>query len=186
MERSRPVRRLSVIVAALAMLACIPAATAADVTVTVIVKPGTLSLGLNGSETVRLAVAGGTRTSFVIPLRIADETGSGSGWRLTVKAKPFVSAGRAARTLPAGSLTVPQLTVTCAVAATCAPPLNSVRYPVAIPVGDALPAANLVDAAPASGLGLFDVGVTVQIVVPASARAGVYSGELTLALVSGP
>jgi hypothetical protein len=180
--------RLAVAAAGLAALIGVPASSASNVTVIVVVNPGPLSVGVNGSATIRLTV-GGTRTKnrIVIPLTLADDTGSGNGWHLTIRGTAFSTGGTSPKILPAGSLTVPQLTVSCASGTTCAPPANAVKYPVVVPMGTSPDTwANLLSAAPGSGLGMFTVGVVIRVKLPATTRAGAYSGELTLALVSGP
>lgn len=127
-------------------------------------------------------------TATIDPFSVVDATGTGGGWRLQGHATPFaeVDDGGAyvagGKSLPAGSLAL--ATVAVAAQGTASAP------PAVLPgphVLDGPGAVSLLNAAPGTGMGAFEVtsdGLTLS--VPADAFARRYRSDVTLSLVSGP
>jgi hypothetical protein len=115
-----------------------------------------------------------------------DETGSGSGWKVSVYATAW-SDGRG-NTLPA-----PQVTAASAVAATgnCSLPSNTVTYPTGS-FGSSAPAATRIyNAAAGTGAGAATVTVTFAQSIPANQKLGVgspdtFTSTWTFTIASGP
>ncbi|MHB1783538.1 MAG: IPT/TIG domain-containing protein [Acidimicrobiales bacterium] len=126
-------------------------------------------------------------TSAHLAIEIADATGSGAGWNVSITSTQF-SDGSA--TLPASATSVGTApSATCDTGASCTPATlsSAVTYPVTIPAGSTAPAATrLYSAAAGSGMGDQTFSPTFTLAVPANAAAGAYSADWTLSLVSGP
>jgi hypothetical protein len=70
---------------------------------------------------------------------------------------------------------------------TCTNPTNAIGYPVAVPAAGTAPAAvKLFNSAANTGMGIFTITPTIQVVVPQNSYAGTYTSTVTLAIVSGP
>ncbi|MHB1783539.1 MAG: WxL domain-containing protein [Acidimicrobiales bacterium] len=126
-------------------------------------------------------------TSAHLAIDIADATGSGAGWNVTITSTQF-SDGSAS--LPASATSVNAApSASCDAGASCTPATlsSAITYPVTIPVGPAAPAATRVySAAAGSGMGDQTFSPTFTLAVPANTAAGAYSSNWTLSLVSGP
>ena len=122
-----------------------------------------------------------------LPLDIADATGSGAGWNVTITSTQF-SSGSA--TLPATATSVNAMpSASCDPNASCTPATfsSALSYPVTVPAGSTAPSATrLFSAAADSGMGDQTLSPAFILAVPANAAAGVYSSDWTLSLVSGP
>ncbi|MHB1783537.1 MAG: WxL domain-containing protein, partial [Acidimicrobiales bacterium] len=126
-------------------------------------------------------------TSAKLPVDIADATGSGTGWNVTITSTQF-SSGSAALPSSATSVNAAPSAV-CDSGASCTPATlsSSVTYPVTIPAGSTAPTATrLYSAAVGSGMGDQTISPTFTLGVPANSAAGAYSSNWTLSLVSGP
>ncbi len=116
-------------------------------------------------------------------LDIGDNTGSGSGWNVTLSNTTFTSGSH---TLLNSDFTaalpgVPSCDsgVTC----TAATWSGSVSYPYALPGSSA---TKMLSAASATGLGNQTVSIIWSEKIPAASFTGTYSSTWTLTLVSGP
>lgn len=130
------------------------------------------SVTRNGSDQV---------VGTTLPLDVADATGSSAGWHITVAASPFDDG--AGDLLPAGALSATGAgSFACDAMSVCTPAMNGQVYPV--PLGPT--PATIVDTASGSGSGAQSAGVSMTLVVPAGARARMYSSTWTISLLSGP
>ena len=168
---------LAVIAAALVTAA---AATAASITATAtLTGAGALSLNAPATASLGTTLTGVDQTiSYAPVLGVVDARGSGAGWNLTMAATTFADTG--GHTLAAG--TVNSATAACHSGSTCTAPTSSVTYPITL----STTASKVFNAALNTGLGQIDVTPTVQVSVPGSAFAGVYTSTVTIAAVSGP
>lgn len=130
-------------------------------------------------ETTSVTLTGQDQTaSYTLPVQVTDATGSGAGWNLQISGTPLTS----------GSHTLTQqvrtATGTCAGLGTCTAIASgaSITYPVVI----GTTASKFFSAAANSGMGIFNVSSTVDVLVPGNSFAGTYTTTITLASVSTP
>ena len=175
------------VVAGAVALPAAPTASAANVTATATVSAGTLSLSTSASPSVSVTLNGTDQTpNYTLPATVADNTGSGAGWNVTITSTQFTT-GAPVHTLSASASTATGVTATCASGTTCTNPTNAITYPLAVPAGAGPPTAvKLFNAAANTGMGSFTVTPTVQVAIPANAYAGTYTSTVTVAVVSGP
>jgi hypothetical protein len=122
--------------------------------------------------------------TYTVPTTVTDATGSASGWNLTGTSTQFTTGSL---TLSAAPSSVTGVTSSCVGGSTCTDPTNSVGYPLTVPAGATPPTAiKYFNAAVGTGAGEFTNTPSIDVAIPANARAGVYSSTLTLAAVSGP
>ena len=153
---------------------------------TVPVNPGTLSfvtapanlsftsITLNGFNQVATASQA---------LDIGDNTGSGSGWNVTVSNTTFTSGSN---TLANADFTAAMPAVpTCDAGATCTPATwsGTVAYPFTLPGSTA---TKLLSTAANTGMANQTATIAWSAAIPAAAMAGTYTSTWTLTLVSGP
>lgn len=119
------------------------------------------------------------------PLVVADATGSGNGWSISVTSTTFTTGSR---TLSNNATTVQSApTIACKAATTCTPATNSVSYPFTLPAAGTAPTAQkLFSAAVNTGLGAQTVTPTWRLAIPATTYAGTYTSTWTFTLMSGP
>ena len=162
-------------------------AGATNVTATATVNAGTLTLTSSAAPTVSATLNGTDQTpSYTAAMTAKDETGSGSGWNLTITSTQFSTGGATPHTLSTSASTMTGVTSSCA-QGTCTNPTNSVTYPVSVPAGAVAPTAvKFFNAGATTGMGDFTVSPTVTVAIPANAYAGTYTSTVTLAVVSGP
>lgn len=135
--------------------------------------PATTLSGLDQSATTTLALTGD------------DQSGTGSGWKLTGTSTTLTTG---ARSLPTSATQVTAVGRSAG-AGNCSLPANGVTYPVTLPAGATAPtAAKLFGAASGSysGTGAIDLAMSLAIAIPANARAGTYTSTWTFSLVTGP
>jgi len=127
--------------------------------------------------------------TYTMDIAVVDDTGSGSGWNLTVTSTTF-STGNCTSTghnLSASASTVTGVAMAQNGAGTYTNPTNSVSYPFSVPAACTAPTAvKLFNAAANTGLGHFKLTPTVNIAIPANTYAGTYTSTVTLAIVTGP
>jgi alpha-tubulin suppressor-like RCC1 family protein len=131
-------------------------------------------------------------------LTVADNTGTGAGWHITVTGTTFTNGPN---TLPdvgtiyfTGStafLASTAPTATCV--GSCTLPTDTTSYPVAINTSPSLPTAYTVyDTSAGTGKGTMTIGGSAAhtigwwLELPAMAYAGTYASTVTLQIVSGP
>jgi hypothetical protein len=160
---------------------------AANVTATANVSAGSLSLTSSAAPSVSATLNGTDQTpTYTMGLNANDETGSGTGWNLTITSTHFSTGGGSPHTLPNGTSAITSITASCA-QGTCTNPTNSVAYPLGVPAGASAPTAvKFFNAAADTGMGDFTVTPTVRVTILANAYAGTYTSTVTLAVVSGP
>ena len=156
------------------------AATAASITATAtLTGAGALSLNVPATASLSATLTGLDQTVNYSPvLGLVDARGTGAGWNLTMSATTFSDG--LGHTLAAGAIT--GATSACHTGSTCTAPTSSVTYPITL----STTASKVFNAAANTGLGQVDVTPTVQVSVPGSAFAGVYTSTVTVAAVSGP
>ncbi len=144
---------------------------------------GSLSVCAPATASVSVTLNGTDQTpSYAPALTVADTTGTGAGWNLTISSTQFTTGGATPKTLSTTASTVTGVTFTCP-GGGCTNPTNTVTYPVTVPTSGT---AKFFNAAVGTGLGTFTVTPTVQVSVPANSFAGTYTSTLTIAVVSGP
>lgn len=171
-----------------ASLVFVASAVSANVTATATVNAGTLSLSTSAAPSVSATLDGTDKTpSYTLPMTVADNTGSGTGWNVTVTSTTFSTGGGSPKTLSNTASTVTAVSSSCAGGTTCTSSTNSISYPLTVPAGAAAPSAvKLFNAAANTGMGSFTVTPTVQVSIPANTFAGTYTSTVTVAVVSGP
>jgi hypothetical protein len=171
------------LILAMAIYASANAAFASSGTgATVTVKSGGLSLSGPANVTAPPVVLGSKNmtSAYNLPLTLKDARGTGAGWNLTITSTPFTSGSH---TLANSSSSIGMVVETCNPHSTCTPPINSVKYPVAVPAGTPPPAAvTFFNAAAHSGLGSFTITPTVTI--SAAGMPGTYTGNVYVAIGS--
>ena len=157
---------------------------------TAVLDTGTLSFASSPANLTfpALSLDGSNQsTTADLALDIADATGSGAGWNVTITSTQFSSGSS---TLPASATSVDAPpSASCDQNASCTPatPSGDVAYPVTVPAGSTAPVATrLYSAAAGSGMGDQTFSPAFILAVPANAAAGAYSSDWTLSLVSGP
>jgi hypothetical protein len=131
---------------------------------------------------------------------VTDDTGTNSGWNVTVSATTFTEGSHHLADTGTfstnGSLTSSSSTTgpsaTCI--STCTSPTNAVSYPVQITTGSAPASYVVFSAAANTGSGSFEIGGSASgeipvgwwVFAPANAFAGAYSSVVTFAIGSGP
>ncbi len=147
---------------------------------------GTLSFVTAPSNVVFTPITlGGTdqSTSATEVLDIGDNTGTGSGWNVTISNTPFVSG---ANTLLNSDFTVPSApVVSCDAGVTCTAATwsSAVAYPFAMPGATA---TKMLSANVSTGLANQSVTLDWKAVFPADAYSGTYTSTWTLTLAAGP
>ena len=129
--------------AALAALVLAAGATADDVVVPVVVRPGSLAL----APVTALARNGR------ISVTVSDARGKGAGWTLLAR-----SAG------PTGMLVVTGVEVHCGARSTCTLPRTRIRYPMLLSF---LRLTPVFKAEPGTGLGTVSVTLSLAVARPA-------------------
>lgn len=156
------------------------------VVITSEITGGALTMATSGnSVTLNPMVLNGRdqiTTGSLLPVEVIDPRGTGAGWSLTGQVSDFVSAGGIIladnfgwdpfASVQAGSLPVPAGTSSVVTSGGSAWPGHG--------LGDA---KALCSAAAGASAGAFTCAASLQLGVPASALAGVYTGVLTLTLV---
>ncbi len=114
-------------------------------------------------------------------LDIGDNTGSGSGWHVTLSNTLFTSG---ANQLASSDFTVPSSpSTTCDTGSTCSTANFGTWSTYVLPGATG---TKLLSAAANSGLGNQTVSLGWQASIPSSALAGTYTSTWTVSLVSGP
>ena len=172
--------------AAAAIFAATPA-LGASVPVTATVNAGSLTLSSSATPSLSVTLNGTDQTpTYTVPMAANDETGSGSGWHLTITSTQFTTGGATPRTLSTSASSITAVSASCT-HGTCTNPTNGTSYPLGVPAGSSPPTpVTFYNAAANTGMGDFTVTPTVEVSVPANAYAGTYTSTLTLAVVSGP
>jgi hypothetical protein len=155
--------------------------------VTLALAAGELSATTNAAPSLSATLNGQDQTlNYSLPITVTDGTATGNGWNLTITSTQFSTVGPPANTLPTTASTAVSVASVCA-SGSCVDPTNTVSYPITIPAGTAAPTpVKLFNAATGSGMGIFTVTPSVNILVPAATIAGTYTSTITLAIVSGP
>ncbi len=154
------------------------------IVVTATVNPGTLSFvtppgNLSFAPVTLTGVNLSTSTTETFD--VGDNTGSGSGWNISLSATPFTNG---AQTLAASDFTAGAPSGdTCDSGVTCVAATFGGTYPYTLPSGSA---TKLISAAAGTGLANQSFSVVWSAQFPADAYAGSYSSTWTLTLASGP
>ena len=132
-------------------------------------------------------------TTYTMDILVADDTGTGAGWHLTITSTVF-NTGNDCTSKPNNILPFSASTVTGVVMAengtgtyTDPTPSGTVTYPSTLPAGCPAPTAvSLYSAKAGTGLGHFKITPTVSISIPANTYAGTYTSTVTLGIATGP
>lgn len=149
--------------------------------------PGTLSLA-NGAPSAVTPITltnSDQAETYTIDLTVSDNTGSGSGWNLTVSMNQFTNG---AHTLATSATSITGAASVCT-GGTCTLPTSSISYPLATPAGTGAvqgTATNFYNAALNTGMGGIVVTPTFSTTIPANAFAGTYTSTFVFDLSSGP
>ena len=155
-------------------------------TATVPVVAGTLSFVAPpanlGFSTVTLTGSNQTATATET-LDIGDNTGSGSGWDVSVSNTPFTNGTQTLYNSDFTAASPP--TPVCDSGVTCTPATwsGSVGYPYTLPGSTA---TKLLSAAAGTGMANQTVTIAWSASIPANTYAGTYTSTWTLTLASGP
>jgi hypothetical protein len=136
---------------------------------------GTFTLTVEAAGTVTLTVSGNTATAATTPILVSDTRNTFPGWSVSGQANDFTAAG--------GTISGNQLgwapTGTSLGAGVI---LGGTIAPAAPGLGTT--AALLAAAHAGSGYGTSILGADLTLAIPAAARAGDYTGSLTLTAVT--
>ncbi len=121
---------------------------------------------------------------IVLPIAVADPTGTGNGWHITIKATQFATTGGTVHSL-AG---VPAVTAVPQSLPVGTAPTNTILSYTgfAVPVDGTSAAIPLYSAATSTGMGSVTLTPTMTVPVTANAFAGSYTSTFTVGIVSGP
>ncbi len=149
---------------------------------------GSLSLSLPASAAFPGVTLNGTTQTTTVPLTFTadDETGSGSGWHVSVTSTTFTNAGN--HTLPTSASTVTGVSSVSTLAGSCSAPTNTVTpYPIAVPAAATPPAANAIYSAnTGTGEGPVSITLNFAVAVPGSAYTGTYTSTWIVTVSDGP
>lgn len=153
------------------------------------VTGGTLTA--TGSYTNAVATAslnGSNQTaSYALPVTVTDATGSGLGWNLTISGSSLsCQSGTCLGKSNAPTLAQQFASASgiCANQGTCTNIVSS--NPVTTAFNITNQPTKFFEADASSGMGIFTVTTTVNIVIPGNAYAGGYAGTITVTSISGP
>lgn len=129
---------------------------------------------------------GDSTPTYTVPLTTVASVSPPPGWNETITSTTFSTGTHSLSTSASTIGAAP--TVACNTAyANCVAATNAVPYPVNVPAGSTAPTAvKFVDAASATGAGVFTVTPTITVSVPQNSFAGTYTSTVTIAIVSGP
>jgi hypothetical protein len=184
----RPIRRAQItLLACLAALIAVPVVFADDTPATATVSGGSLSETTSSTPSVGVRLDGTDQApTYTMDIATNDQTGTGSGWNLTITSTTFSTDDRQPKMLSDTASQVTEVASVCA-GDTCTEPKNSVGYPLTVPAGEtALAPVELFNAEADTGMGDFTVTPTVSVTIPANTYAGTYTSTISLAVVSGP
>lgn len=161
------------------------------------VTGGTLSEAISASPTTTSITLNGTNQTLTntLVLTVADSTGTGNGWNLTLSATNFTGSGNFnGSTTPtsqslatSGTLSITGVTAACAPGSTCTNPTNSITYPAAVTTAATSPTPiKFYNAGTSTGMGKFTIDPTLTVSIPANAYATTYTSTITLAIATGP
>lgn len=142
-------------------------------------------LSVTNAPTAVLTLKNNDQTvSYTLTLNM-NNTSTLTGWHLTITSIQYTNG---THTLPKTASSVTGVTATCSSGQVCiANPQNTTTYPITIPADNPAPTAvTFFNAQSATGLGTFDLAVTVHVTVPANAYKGNYTSTLIITFVSGP
>ncbi|HEX8629835.1 MAG TPA: WxL domain-containing protein [Catenuloplanes sp.] len=187
LSSARALRLLVVAAVTTGAIALPGAAFGTDGTATI--GSGGLALGTPGSVAFTATLTGAPQNVTATQnLAVSDLTGSEAGWHITATSTQFVISGGG--TLPLTAVTVPATpTRTCDVGTpSCTLAVPGVSYPYTLPAaaGVAPTATKIYNATAGTGMLSQTVVATMQLAIPANARAGVYQSTWTYSLVSAP
>jgi hypothetical protein len=160
-----------------------PAAFAADDT-TATVTGGSLSItnplaaNFEGRSITGLAQ---TTTADLATFSVSDLRGTGAGWHVIAQASAFSTSSGTIRTLAAGSLSTPALTVASPSTGSADPTMATGPY--VLDNG----ALQIASAALDTGMGTYDFSAaTLTLALPADVFAGTYSSTITISVLTAP
>lgn len=119
-----------------------------------------------------------TTTAGMDAFSVSDVTGTGAGWHVLAQASPFTTG---TKTLAAGSLSTPALTVASPLTDSADPTMVTGTY-----VLDNGP-LQIASAALDTGMGTYDFSAsTLTLALPADVFAGAYASTVTISAVTAP
>jgi hypothetical protein len=132
-----------------------------------------------------------TLATYSLPITVIDARGTGNGWKLMITSTRFLTIDKDKKPdvdqLPGNASRITKVSVSCAAGSTCTKPTSSVSYPLVIPAATTPPkSVKFFNAAPGSGMGGFLLTMVVNVSIPASTEAGIYSSIITLTIANGP
>lgn len=151
------------------------------------VKPGSLAITstssatFGGSSGVTLDGSNQDPTA-TINIGVKDDTGSGSGWKVTFAATQFTGAN--GHPLATNALSITGVNEADSGSGTYTAPDNSIEYEAAMVPGTSQ--VTIFDAAADTGMGHFQLTPAFKVHVPANTYADTYSSTFTVTVVSGP
>lgn len=170
-----------------------------------------LAAPVGAANTVSQTLNAGTRTASIANLTLGaktyshsnqtstgtmtltadDSTGSGNGWNVTVQSSAFVYSGTNSGTNIAASnfsittANAPTVVAGQAIDTTATPP-GGPKVPGTGATGALDVARKTVQAEVGYGQGTYDQGLAVSLTIPGGARAGTYTGTMTVTIAAAP
>lgn len=166
-------------------LILVPDTALAAVSGTATLTGGTLSMVTPTTVGFTATLTGADQSvSASQALDILDNTGSGSGWNVTLTSTTFTSGGF---TLANTSVTDTGASGACDASVTCTLGTNAISYPMTVPAGASAPTAiKIQSAAAATGQSGQTWTHTMNLAVPANVHAATYTSTWTYSLASAP
>lgn len=184
--------RLAVGAAAIALLlSSIASPTLAVDTVTQTITGGGLTASIGDLNLLDAAYQSNEHTvAGTMVLSAADDTGTSSGWKVTVMTSAFVWTGTAAggQDIPAAAfaLTSAEEAVMVTGQAVGVAAATGPQVPPASPVGTLDSPRQVLYATAAYGAGSYTQNLNVALTIPALTRVGTYTGTLTTTITAAP
>ena len=177
---------IGVALVALGVLVAAPVSSAFATSGTATLTGGSLSMATPAVVTFAATLNGAAQVAPSTQVfDVSDNTGSGSGWNITLTSTTFTGS---AGPLSTAATTDTGASGACDASITCVLGTNSgVSYPVTVPAGTTAPAAIKIQGALANtGLAGQTWTHNMALAIPATARFGAYFSTWTYSLVSGP
>ena len=184
-KKSRWMKMGGISIALLLLFALVTTGFADDVTGSLTVTAGSLTMSALDNPAFPGITLDGTAqtTADAIAIDVQDLRGSGAGWHLEVTSTTFTDG---TNTLPTTALSITGVTSACD-GTTCTDPTNGNTYAITVPADTVAPAAvEFFDAAVDTGLGDFTITPTFSLAVPATTYAGTYNSTVTLTVANVP
>lgn len=160
----------------------------ADNSVTQAVTAGTRSASVADATLTAVNYSHSAQTNTgSLTLTADDSTGSGAGWNVTILSSSFAYSGTNGGTaIPAANFSITTANAPTATAGQAIDPTGGPKVPATGSTGTLDVARKTIQANAGFGQGTYTQALDVSLSIPAQARAGTYTGTLTVSITSGP